>query len=119
MRDRLGDRVRAEHVLEAIGLIERFMAGKSLEDLNRDPLLKFGVVKQLEIIGEALSRITQTTCAMRPEVPWKKIILMRHILVHDYYKVDVPTVWSTVTDDIPPLKVSIAELLKTLPVEPI
>jgi uncharacterized protein with HEPN domain len=118
MRDRLGDRARAQHILEAITTIERFMDGRSMEDLQTDAMLKFATVKQLEIIGEAASRITPETLAKRPEVPWKKVILMRHVLVHDYYRIDVPTVWSTIQDDLQPLKESIQQLLTELPPGP-
>jgi len=51
---------------------------------------------------------------MEPSTPWKQVILMRHILVHDYYRVDVPTIWSTATNDLEPLKQAIQRLLDNL-----
>jgi uncharacterized protein with HEPN domain len=60
MRDRLGDRIRLQHVLEAIEQIEGFMAGRRIDDLYNDAMLRFAVVKQLEIIGEATSRINRS-----------------------------------------------------------
>lgn len=115
MRDRLGDRARVLHRLEAIELVERFMHGRTMDDLATDAMLRFASVKQLEIIGEAASRITPGTLALEPTVPWKRVVLMRHVLVHDYYKIDVPTVWSTVQDDLRPLKEALLRLLEVLP----
>ncbi|MBK8498322.1 MAG: DUF86 domain-containing protein [Flavobacteriales bacterium] len=118
MRDRLGDRIRVQHILEAIELVEGFMKGRSTEDLSNDAMLRFAVVKQLEVIGEATSRITEGTLAMEPSIAWKQVVLMRHVLVHDYYRIDVPTVWSTVTNDLPSLKKAVKRLLETLPPAP-
>ena len=115
MRDRLGDRARVQHILEAIELIEGFMKGRSIEDLSSDAMLRFAVVKQLEVIGEAAARITKETLGTEPAVPWKQVVLMRHVLVHDYYRIDVPTVWSTVTNDLGPLKQGVQRLLTALP----
>ncbi len=118
MRDRLGDRIRVQHILEAIELIEGFMMARSIEDLAQDAMLRFAVVKQLEVIGEAASRIAQETLDAEPAIPWKQVVFMRHVLVHDYYRVDIPTVWSTVTNDLGPLKQAILRLLATLPPAP-
>lgn len=118
MRDRLGDRIRVQHMLEAIEMIEGFMKGRSMDDLAKDAMLRFAVVKQLEVIGEAASRITLETLVAEPSIPWKEVVLMRHVLVHDYYRIDVPTVWSTVSNDLGPLKQAINRLLGTLPPAP-
>jgi uncharacterized protein with HEPN domain len=119
MRDKLGDRARVQHMLEAIELVERFMYGRAMDDLANDAMLRFATVKQLEIIGEAASRITAGTLALEPSVPWKRVVLMRHILVHDYYRIDVPTVWSTTQDDLKPLKEALIRLLELLPLPPV
>lgn len=115
MRDRLGDRIRVQHILESIEMIEDFMSDRSIEDLSTDAMLRFAVVKQLEVIGEATSRITAATLTLEPGVPWRQVILMRHVLVHDYYKVDVPTVWNTVTNDLGSLKEAVQRLIVALP----
>lgn len=118
MRDKLGDRIRVLHILEAIEMIEGFMKSRTIEDLSNDAMLRFAVVKQLEIIGEATSRITNDTLALESAIPWKQVTLMRHVLVHDYYRIDVPTVWNTVTNDLGALKVAVQRLLAVLPPAP-
>ena len=69
----------------------------------------------MEIIGQAASRITPGTLSLEPEVPWKRVVLMRHVLVHDHYRIDVPTVWSTAQDDLGPLKGALMRPLLVLP----
>ena len=118
MRDKLGDRIRVQHILEAIEMIEGFMKGRTIEDLSTDAMLRFAVVKQLEIIGEATSRITNDTLVLESAIPWKQVTLMRHVLVHDNYRIDVPTVWNTVANDLGPLKDAVQRLLAVLPSAP-
>jgi len=118
MRDRLGDRIRVQHNLEAIELVEGFMKGRSIAGLSSDAMLRFAVVKQLEVIGEAISRISIETLVNEPHISWKQVVLMRHVLVHDYNRIDVPTVWSTVTHDLGPLKQAVLRLLIFLPPAP-
>ncbi|MCC6399299.1 MAG: DUF86 domain-containing protein [Flavobacteriales bacterium] len=118
MRDRLGDRIRVQHMLESIEMTEGFMKGRSMDDLSKDATLRFAVVKQLEVIGEAASRITRETLDAEPSIPSRQVVLMRHVLVHDYYRIDVPTVWNTVTNDLGPLKQALLRLLGSLPPAP-
>lgn len=118
MRDKLGDRIRVQHILEAIEMIEGFMKSRTIKDLSTDAMFRFAVVKQLEIIGETTSRITNDTLALESAIPWKQVTLMRHVLVHDYYRIDVPTVWNTVANDLGPLKEAVQRLLAVLPSAP-
>jgi uncharacterized protein with HEPN domain len=105
-------------MMEAIEMTEGFMKGRSMDDLAEDAMLRFDVVKQLEVIGEAASRITRETLDAEPSIPWKQVVVMRHVLVHDYYRIDVPTIWNTVTNDLGPLKEASLKLLGSLPPAP-
>jgi uncharacterized protein with HEPN domain len=71
-----------------------------------------GFIRQLEIIGEAVKRLTAETRAAYPGVPWKDIAGMRDKLIHDYFVVDAEAVWDTVKKDIPQLKSEIEQILK-------
>lgn len=82
----------------------RELASKSsLPDLYDDRLLQLGLVKLIEIIGEAASRVTSERQEAIPEIPWRRIIGMRHRLVHGYDEVDYEIVWGVVIDELPPL----------------
>ena len=91
MREVIRDSGRLEHILTAIGNVQSFLEGKTLDDLSRDKILFYAVVKNIEIIGEAANNLTKDLQVQHPEVQWKDVISMRHVLVHDYYSIDART----------------------------
>ena len=82
MKEPLKDRVRLEHIVEAINNVISFTKGKTLEDFKVGGLLYYAVVKNVEIIGEAAFHLTKAFCQAHPETDWKGIMSLRHILVH-------------------------------------
>jgi uncharacterized protein with HEPN domain len=78
-----------------------FVAGRVRQDLDSDLLLVFALVRAIEIIGEAASKVTLEGRASVPELPWSKIIGMRNRLVHAYFDVDTDILWNTVTEALP------------------
>lgn len=76
-------------------------AGRSRHELDRDIMLQHALVHCVEVIGEAAARVTEAGRARAPDLPWPKIVGMRHILVHAYYKIDYDAVWRVVIEDIP------------------
>lgn len=111
MREYVRDRERLEHMVEAIDRILDFAVGKTKEDLETDTLKYYGVVKNIEIVGEAAYKLTNAFCRQHPETPWKHITRMRHILVHDYYQISPLEVWKVIAEDLPPLREQIAGYL--------
>ena len=93
MRERIRDLGRLEHMLEHIDRANQFMEGKSLEDLEKDAMLRYAVVKCLEIIGEAAYMLSLEFKDAHPQTPWNVIIKMRHVLVHGYYSIQMPIVY--------------------------
>ena len=69
------------------------------------PLLYYGLVKQVEIIGEAANMLTLEFRAEHAEVDWRTIVNMRNVLVHDYIHISKDMLWYTLTHDIPELKI--------------
>ena len=108
---RKSDVVRLRHMLDAAREAMRFTRGKQREDLNTDRLLVFGLVKAMEIIGEAAWQISDETRAQLPQIPWTDIIGMRHRLVHAYFDINLDILGRTLQEDLPPL---IAALEKAL-----
>lgn len=88
-----------------------FATGRSRADLDRDRMLGLAVVKDVEIVGEAASRVSAETRAAHPEIPWAQIVGMRNRLTHAYFDVDLQVVWDTVTGDLPQLVSVLAPLV--------
>jgi uncharacterized protein with HEPN domain len=106
------DLVRIRHMLEAATDAISFAEGRRREDLNTGRMLTLSIVKSIEILGEAASKITPETRVNHPEIPWSVIVAMRNRLIHGYYEIDLDRVWDTVTEDLPPLKKCLEEILK-------
>lgn len=75
---------------------------------DSDELIQNWVVHHLQIIGEAARRLSEDWKAAHPDIPWRAIVGMRHILVHSYFEIDLDVVWSTVENDLPQLKRAVA-----------
>lgn len=105
------DRVRLTHMLEASREAIAFMAGRKPAHLASDRLLLFGVVKAIEIVGEAARCVTDQTRALLPRIPWAAVVGMRHRVVHVYFDIDPRIVWDTVSVDLPPLIDALEEFL--------
>ena len=77
-----------------------------------DKLRYYGIVKNIEIIGEATYKLTRAFCNQHPETPWEFIAKMRHVLVHDYYQIEPREVWKVIRDDLQPLREQVTRYLK-------
>ena len=107
---RKDDVVRLQHMLDASREAVSFAADRSREDLSRDRMLALSIVKCIEIVGEAASRISSETQKLAPQLPWQDIVRMRNRLIHAYFDIDFDRVWDTVLDDLPPLIAQLEEL---------
>ncbi|UYZ57682.1 HepT-like ribonuclease domain-containing protein [Hymenobacter latericus] len=107
------DRLRLEHMLaaaeQALGAYEA-LPGHRLPDGD---YRFFAFVKLVEIIGEAASKLTPELRQRHPGIEWKRIIGMRHILVHDYDNIDEALLWRVVQQELPTLRRHLQEILAT------
>jgi uncharacterized protein with HEPN domain len=104
------DDLYLRHVLDAIGKIERYVA-VGYDEFMGESHWQDAVIRQLEIIGEAVKRLSTETTESRPDIPWRRIAGMRDFLIHNYMGVDVETVWQVTQHDLPQLRQACEELL--------
>ena len=93
-----------EHILLCIEKIQDYTKNLTKKDFNNNELVQDAVIRNIEIIGEAVKKISKELKSQYPNIPWKEMSGMRDKLIHDYFGVDVDVVWRTVNDDIPFLK---------------
>ena len=112
MREPVRDSGRLQHILQAIGYIEDFTEGLTYDELLGDVLHLHAVVHNVQVIGEAVYKLSPEFKSSHPETQWAVIEKMRHVLVHDYYQIDFDILWDVIQQDIPVLKSQILSYLK-------
>ena len=110
MREIIKDKGRLEHILKAMEYIIDFTKDVSFDIFVSNPMLRFAVIKNIEIIGEACYMLSSEFKNKYPEVEWAAIIKMRHILVHGYYQIEDEIAWAVVQKDLQPLKEKIIKI---------
>ena len=114
MRGELGDKVRLQHILDAIDEIESYLIKCEFEDFIKNSMMKFACIKQMEIIGEASNHISDEIKDKFSEIEWTQIVGMRNVFVHEYFGIDANLVWEIIKNDMPVLKGKISKLISTI-----
>lgn len=114
MREPIRDRERIEHMLQAALVLEDNKNRYSYEEVTNNPIMYYGFVKHVEIIGEACYKLTKEFRESHAELDWDVIEGMRHVLVHDYYQIRPEQLWDTIQNDIPELKAHLERLLNEM-----
>jgi uncharacterized protein with HEPN domain len=103
-------RVFLDDILAAITRIEAYTIGGKAVFL-RDGKTQDAVIRQLSVIGEAAAKLPAAVRAMQPDIPWKAVVGMRNVLIHDYSAVSIRSVWATVARDLPALRHAVEGIL--------
>jgi uncharacterized protein with HEPN domain len=105
------DRLYLDDIIEASDAIAEFLGTSELGTFLDNDLLRSAVLNKLAIIGEAASRLSARLRTRYPQVPWRKIIAFRNLIVHEYFAIDWEIVWLAATGDVPGLRQQAAVIL--------
>ena len=97
------DLIRLRHMLDSAKEAQSYIVGKKRTDLDRHRMLVHSLVRCIEIVGEAATKVSPQCRSEIPSIPWPDIVTMRNRLIHAYFDINLDMVWDTVIDDIPPL----------------
>lgn len=109
--DKIGDKERIKHLMDAISEIESYTKGITEQEFVSNSMMRIATVKQLEIIGEVCARLSKDLKEKYAHVQWVEIISLRNILVHEYFGINFEIVWQTVDNEIPTLKKQFEQIL--------
>ena len=114
MRGELGDKIRLQHILDAIDEIEKYLLDVDLKVFLVNSMMRFACIKQMEIIGEASNHVSTELKTSYPDIEWAQIVGMRNVLAHEYFGIDTSVVWDIIKKDIPILKEKILHILNDI-----
>lgn len=106
--------VYLRHILDSIARIELYLQGIDEAAFQEHNMVQDAVIRQLEIVGEAVKQLSPELCNEHPQIPWSDIARMRDKLIHGYFGVDIAVVWLTTQDDLPVLKAAVNNMLSKL-----
>jgi len=99
------------HILESIDRIEGYMIGKTQDDLSQSVALQDKILYRLAVIGEASNALPKEIQSQYDNIPWRDIVGLRNIVIHEYYGVSLDEVFDTVTKDLPVLKIQVEAMV--------
>ena len=105
-------------IVDAIAMIEQFTSGMDFESFRSNPMVVAAVERKLQIISEAAIRLGDVAERRCPDMPWRDVRGIGNQLRHAYERIDLNTIWSAVTHDLPPLKAAVLRALAPPPANP-
>lgn len=103
-----------EDILQSIASIEKYIKSIKKDKFYQDELIQDGIIRRLEIIGEAVKQLPKDIVKQYPDVPWQKIAGLRNRLSHEYFGIILERVWNVIKKDLPKLKKNIIKIQEDL-----
>ncbi|MFO7791543.1 MAG: DUF86 domain-containing protein [Candidatus Saliniplasma sp.] len=103
-----------EDILDSMNKIINYTANKSFEEFRSNSMAVDAVLRNLEVIGEASTNIPMEMKDDNPDIPWRRMVGLRNIVIHEYFGVDLKIIWRVSTIDIPETKPMVEELLEEI-----
>jgi uncharacterized protein with HEPN domain len=104
--------LRLNDILTSIEKIKTYAKGMDEKTFLSDEKTMDAVIHNLTVLGEAVAHIPEEVQQKYPSLPWPQMKGIRNVLVHEYYKLNPPTLWKTITHDLPPVENALREILK-------
>ncbi len=101
-----------QHILESIELIESFSSSTTKAEFFKNKMMQSAIIRQIEVIGEAVKNLPKDFTSKYPTVPWKDVVGTRDKMIHHYFGVDLDFIYGIITKNIPELKKEIIIILK-------
>jgi len=105
-------------MLEAIHQALDFTRGVTFAEYSQNPMLYLAVERTIQIVGEAANRVSPGFQQAHPEIPWRKIVAQRNVLVHEYGDVDPALIWDLVREHLPLLAEQLEDMVPPPPQDP-
>lgn len=107
-------RLYLNDIIQAMNKIEKYSQGLDYDSFVSNDMVIDAVLRNIEVIGEAAAQIPETLKQQYSHIPWKKIIGLRNIVIHEYFGVDLDNIWKIVTENIPDTKPHLVKMLEDL-----
>ena len=101
-----------QDIIECSELIAGFIVGHDREQFKANVMMQFAVIRAMGIIGDAAKKLPPEFRKRHPEIPWREMAQTRDVLIHDYLRINLDSLWRTITTDLPPLADKLRPLLE-------
>lgn len=108
------DIIFIEHILESIDAINEFSEDISINELSSNRMKQSAIVREIEVIGEAVKNISENLKKKHKEIEWREIAGTRDKMIHHYFEVDINIVWNIIKKDLPILEKQIRKIKKDI-----
>lgn len=105
------NRLYLKQALDSVNSVLKYTKGVDFALFESDELVQNASIRQMEILGESVKRISEKFLQRHPEIEWLEMIGMRNVLSHEYDEIDLMIVWKTIVEDLPGLKIGLEKIL--------